>query len=117
MDSDQAMAMLSTLWHFYWAVPFGVALPDVQFDQLGIPPCFVHTLLGDKIWHALWGERHPNITGQHWVPRSALGLLKFVLDKVEAQVTQSTEQLDAAKARVAAARQEAARRFARGCPY
>ena len=107
---DESKAFLNTLWHFFRAVPFGAALPDVTFEQLGAPPSFAHTLIGDRLWSALWRERQGSISSAHWVPRSALHLIKHAVGKLEAQVESSAEQADGAKIRMAKIRE-------RGAPY
>ena len=107
---DESKAFLNTLWHFFRAVPFGAALPDVTFEQLCVPPSFAHTLIGDRLRSVLWRVRQGHISGAHLVPRSALHLVKHAVGKLEAQVETSAEQAEVAQIRMARVKE-------RGAPY
>ena len=70
-DQTAAVSMLAAL---LTAVPWGSPLPATTFDVLRVPPFFVHSMVGDRIWTSCWGERHPNIADSHWVPYKLLNV-------------------------------------------
>ena len=76
-EQQEALMKLHTLLQ---AVPWGCALPSVQFLNLGINPCHVHTLVGDTLWQACWGERHAAVTAQHAVPYKLMNVVKEALE-------------------------------------
>ena len=94
----------------FHAIPWGGALPSVQFEQLGVQPCFVHGLVGDTIWHACWGDRHQGITLQHAVPYKLLNVVRHVVEGITAVQTEA--QLNDGKTRFLAAQTEAEKRKA-----
>ena len=98
------------------AVPWGSTLPSVQFEHLGVLPCFIHGLVGDTIWQACWGDRHGNITLQHAVPYKLLNVAKHVVEGFNTEQTQV--QLDEGKTHYLAVQTEAEkRRVERRGPY
>ena len=98
------------------AVPWGSALPSVQFEHLGVQPCFFHGLVGDTIWQACWGDRHGSITLQHAVPYKLLNVVKHVVETLKDEQTQ--EQLDQGKTHYQSVQKEAEkRRVERRGPY
>ena len=98
------------------AVPWGSALPSVQFEQLGVQPCFFHGLVGDTIWQACWGDRHHAITLQHAVPYKLLNVARHVVEGLD--TVQTDAQLDEGKTRYLTVHKEAERRKAeRRGPY
>ena len=97
------------------AVPWGYSLPSIQFIHLAVPPCHVHGLVGDTIWHACWTDRHLSITSQHAIPYKLLNILKTVAQHIAG--TPSDAQITAAKERYAAAVSDADGRRRTGGPY
>ena len=55
-------------------------MPATTFDLIRAPPSFVHSMVGNDIWQACWGDRHPSITGAHSVPFKMLHILKWVVE-------------------------------------
>jgi hypothetical protein len=91
-------------------------MPAVSFHVLGVPPHFVHGLIGDDMWKDCWKEKHQTICDTNMVPTKMMGIIKWV---VEARATKEAYVTDLvggaenfAKAQVAAqARREL------GSPY
>ena len=108
--------LLACVWHFCQAAPFG-QLPPVTFEGLGVPPSFVHSMVGDKIWQGYWEERHPHIEMKNWIPRSLLQILQHVSNKKAAEHQECTLALNPSVARLQAASRAAAARKSRGKPY
>ena len=76
---DQATA-ISNLAAMFIAVPWGSMLPDTTFEMLRVSPGFVHSMVGDRMWEACWGDRHTHITAAHWVPHKLFNVLKWVVE-------------------------------------
>ena len=83
-DLKEAAARVNALLQ---VVPWGCPLPAVQFEHLQILPAAIHTLVGDVIWQACWGNRQVAITTQHAVPYKLLNIIKSVVEKMAPAVT------------------------------
>ena len=114
--STMQKSLLAVIWHFCRAAPFG-QLPAVTFQQLGIPPSFAHTLVGDTVWEGYWGERHTQIADTNWVPTTMLSILKYISDIKAEEHAQHKIAETPSVARFNAAAAAAAKRRARGSPY
>ena len=77
----EAAETLQKLAALFAAVPWGTQLPAIQFKHLNVRPSFVHTMVGDTIWQACWGERHGEISLKHWFPFKLLNIAKTVVEQ------------------------------------
>ena len=82
-----------------------------------MPPHFVHSLVGNKVWEGYWLTRSTGITEANWVPASMLPILKFIVESKAAELALLTENQEKAVARMKAALEGAAQRRKRGFPY
>ena len=97
------------------AVPWGCALPAVQFHNLEMKPAGLHSLVGDTIWQACWRDRHHAITPQHAVPYQLLNIAKTVVERLS--LTVSDAHRAAGNTLYKAAVQQSENRRAAGGPY
>ena len=97
------------------AVPWGCALPAVQFHNLEMLPAGLHSLVGDTIWQACWRDRHHAITPQHAVPYQLLNIAKTVVERLSLTVSEAHRA--AGDTLYKAAVQQSESRRAAGGPY
>jgi hypothetical protein len=97
--TDQEKLALLQLSGLFAAVPWGTSLPALQFDSIGAPPSFVHSIVGDTIWSACWLHRSNNISGEHWIPYKLLNILMTTVQQDKLQLDAS--QLEAGVKRYA----------------
>ena len=84
--SPEAVKTLHKLAALFAAVPWGTQLPALQFEHLGVRPSFVHTMVGNTIWNACWGERQGEINLKHWIPYKLLNIAKTVVEQYKYQL-------------------------------
>ena len=101
---------------FFKAAPFGQP-PSVAFGLLGVPPHFVHSLLGDKIWVGYWGERSGAVGDLNWIPTTRLPILKYIADAKSEELALMKDQEAKAKERLKIAIEGAAKRRKLGFNY
>jgi hypothetical protein len=80
MDAEAATTM-KTLHGLLSAIPWGEPLPTLQFGSLGALPSFIHSLMGDTMWEACWGDQQDVITNEHFVPYKIMNLVKYAVDR------------------------------------
>jgi hypothetical protein len=107
--SEEQKGWLASIWHFFKAAPFGQP-PAVAFSLLGVPPHFVHSMLGDKIWQGYWQEKSDTVGDLNWIPMSMLPILKHVTDAKAEELSAMSEQEAKAKERMKTAIDGAAKR-------
>ena len=110
-DHETALTQLAGL---FLAVPWGTALPAIQFSQLGVPPPLVHTLVGDVMWKDCWKERHGGIGESDWVPYKILNLLKYLTEIPKLDM--KDQVIERGKDQYNAVQKEASGRRAKGSP-
>ena len=67
------------MWGFFASLSDFEALPPMTLHALGIFPCSVHSMVGDKIWGACWGDQKDHIAQEHYIPQILLEVIKYVL--------------------------------------
>jgi hypothetical protein len=90
------------------AIPWGTQAPAMQFGGLDIAPGFVHSLVGDTIWQACWGDRKDIINAQHWIPFKLLNIMMSVV--LQHKDLLMPAQLEAGRKRYIEVEGEAAKR-------
>ena len=113
--SDELKEALDKLHALFEAVPWGVALPSVQFVHLGVQPCFIHGLVGDTIWQQCWKDRHTGITQSHAVPHKLMNVARHALQAL-APVQTDTLRTEGGERYKAVTKQAESRRRGGG-PY
>ena len=83
------------------AIPTFTGTPSLRFQDLGVPPSFVHTLVGDTIWKDCWQNRHGDVSGLHWIPYKLYNITKHVFDLLCHEL--SSQDLEEGRKRYAAA--------------
>ena len=111
-DIEGALDMLAALLA---AVPWGITLPAITFQQLGVGPPMVHTLLGNTMWTECWGERHSRVNNHNYVPTKMMNILKWLTE--QASLHLATTALKEGKDRYFMVAEEAAERRKGGAPY
>ena len=106
---------LDTLAALFTAVPWGVSLPALTFEQLGINPATAHTLLGNTMWEECWGERQGRINGKNFVPTKMLNILKWLTE--QAALHLESTALTKGQDRYCMVEKVAAERRRGGSPY
>ena len=108
-------AALDTLAALFAAVPWGAQLPPLTFGQICVPPNMVHTLVGDKIWEACWGERQGRVNGNNFVPNKLVTILKWITEQATLHLDRKT--IDQGLLQYSAVAKEATERRKGGSPY
>ena len=111
-DVETALDSLAAL---FTAVPWGQALPALTFDQLGVQPHMVHSLLGTAMWEQCWGERQARVNGKNYVPYKMTNILKWLTEQAQLHLENTTLQMG--QDRYHAAEREATKRREGGTPY
>ena len=119
VPTEAQLKGIGALGTLFAAVPWGSPLPAVTFDQIGVHPAFVHTLVGDAMWEDCWQHRHTAITGEHYVPFQLSSLIKFAVEAVSTQLNlrHTAEEELGGRVRYDAVKQAAEQRRSRGSPY
>ena len=112
----RAATLLACLYHFLQASPFGQT-PAVTFDAIGVPPHFVHTIVGDKVWVGFWGDRSQNIAGSNWIPTTMVPILRHIAERKAADHANHKMAAAPSRKRWETAKAAAAERKKRGSPY
>ena len=69
------------------------ALAPITFNALGVPPLFLHGVVGTSMWKQCWGERAASVGGDDVPPYQLLKVaFEVALTLEKALIDQATEQ-------------------------
>jgi cupin superfamily acireductone dioxygenase involved in methionine salvage len=75
----QETQLAGEMWGFFASLTDFETLPPMTFHALGIFPSSVHSMVGDKIWGACWGEQKDHIAQEHYIPQILLEVIRYVM--------------------------------------